>query len=175
MEVRAGEARTAEVRPGKGGTGKIRAAEIRVTEIDADEGRVGKFRGGEIWTDLWSLMPPGIPHFDTLLKKRQMLRVGHGDIILPRRFLGSGQDARISQTAVYQFATEQPLDLDKLRARLRGMEDDALARFGRAGAYLCTPEANHGKPPRQAFVTQLLEARAEWRRRRGSLPLGERP
>jgi hypothetical protein len=71
---------------------------------------------------------------------------------------------------VYEFATERPLDLDTLRARLRAMDDEALARFGRAVAYLCKPEANHGKPPRQAFVTQLVEARAEWRRRRGYSP-----
>jgi hypothetical protein len=53
---------------------------------------------------------------------------------------------------VYEFATERPLDLDTLRARLRAMDDEALARFGRAVAYLCKPEANHGKPPRQAFA-----------------------
>ncbi|PWT80792.1 MAG: hypothetical protein C5B58_10880 [Acidobacteria bacterium] len=41
-----------------------------------------------------------------------------------------------------------------------------LLEFGRAAAYMCTPYANLGHPPRQTFVTQLAEARAEWKRRR---------
>jgi hypothetical protein len=86
---------------------------------------------------------------------------------------GTGTN-RIRSIWVYQFATEQPLDLDKLRERLRGMDDAALLRYGRAGAYLCTPEANFGKTPRQTFVIQLAETRAEWKRRRG-LPPGECP
>lgn len=31
--------------------------------------------------------------------------------------------------------------------------------------FLCTPEANHGRQAREAFVVQAEEARAEWRRR----------
>jgi hypothetical protein len=40
-----------------------------------------------------------------------------------------------------------------------------LKRFGRSAVYMCSPKANTGKPPRDAFVIQLREARAEWRRR----------
>lgn len=53
-----------------------------------------------------------------------------------------------------------------LRARLKGMDIDALRRFGQASAYMCSEEANLGKEPREVFVFQLKEARAEWKRRR---------
>jgi hypothetical protein len=66
---------------------------------------------------------------------------------------------------MYTFAGESALDLDTLRARLARMNDLALERFGRAAAYMCSPEANMGKPPREAFLVQLREAREEWRRR----------
>ena len=55
--------------------------------------------------------------------------------------------------------------LDALRSRLRKMDDDALVRFGKAAAYMCSPESNGSQPPRREFVIQLEEARAEWRRR----------
>jgi len=45
------------------------------------------------------------------------------------------------------------------------MSDAQLLEFGRAARQLCSPEANFGKPPREVFVIQLKEARAEWRRR----------
>jgi hypothetical protein len=45
------------------------------------------------------------------------------------------------------------------------MSDAELLRYGRAAASLCRPEGNFGRPPRQVFVDQLNEARAEWRRR----------
>jgi hypothetical protein len=57
------------------------------------------------------------------------------------------------------------LQLEEVRARLRKMSDADLIRFGRAAAGMCSPEANFGRPPRQVFVEQLEEARAEWRRR----------
>ena len=66
---------------------------------------------------------------------------------------------------MYTFASDGAIDLDALRARLARMNDKALARFGRAAAYMCSPEANMGKPPRDVFVVQLREAREEWRRR----------
>ena len=40
-----------------------------------------------------------------------------------------------------------------------------LLRFGRGNRYMCSPYANLGKPPLEAFIIQLREARAEWRRR----------
>jgi hypothetical protein len=66
---------------------------------------------------------------------------------------------------MYTFAGESAIDLDALRARLARMNDVALARFGRAAAYMCSPEASLGKPPSEVFVIQLREAREEWRRR----------
>jgi hypothetical protein len=48
-------------------------------------------------------------------------------------------------------------NVNELRQRLRKMNDEALVRFGRSAAYLCTPEANHGKAPREAFVFQLAK------------------
>ena len=68
------------------------------------------------------------------------------------------------------FDPDSPLDLDQLRARLHAMSDPALARWGAAAAYMCTPEANFGAPPRHVFVIQLEEARAEWRRRLPKAP-----
>jgi hypothetical protein len=67
-----------------------------------------------------------------------------------------------------RIALEADLDPDELRERLARMSDRALLEFGRAAAYMCTPYANLGKPPRKPFVMQLEAARAEWRRRHGS-------
>ncbi len=53
------------------------------------------------------------------------------------------------------------LELEALRIRLREMNDQELRRFGLAARFMCSPGANLGKPPRQAFVLQLKEARAE--------------
>jgi hypothetical protein len=65
------------------------------------------------------------------------------------------------------LAGNTPLDLGQLRTRLQKMSDAQLLEFGRAARYMCTPEANIGKPPREEFVIQLAEARAEWKRRKG--------
>jgi hypothetical protein len=64
-----------------------------------------------------------------------------------------------------RLALEADLDVGELLAR---MSDRALLEFGRAAAYMCTPYANLGQPPRKPFVLQLEAARAEWRRRHGS-------
>ena len=66
---------------------------------------------------------------------------------------------------MYRF-TSSEIDLEELRTRLRKMSDGELLRFGKAGKCMCSPEANMGKPPREAFVIQLKEARAEWKRRK---------
>jgi hypothetical protein len=58
------------------------------------------------------------------------------------------------------------LDVDGLRTRLRKMSDEELRKFGKAARYMVSPTANMGEPPLPAFVLQLEEARAEWRRRR---------
>jgi len=62
------------------------------------------------------------------------------------------------------LASNAPINLDQLRDRLRKMTNAQLLEFGKAARYMCTPEANIGKPPREEFVIQLAEARAEWRR-----------
>jgi hypothetical protein len=61
---------------------------------------------------------------------------------------------------MYRFARNEGIDLEELRRRLRKMSDEELMRFGKAGRSLC-----RDKSPRQVFVIQLEEARAEWRRR----------
>lgn len=66
---------------------------------------------------------------------------------------------------MYDFAKGTPIDLAALRERLRKMSDKELREFGKASAHMCSPQANFGKPPGQDFVTQLEEARAEWKRR----------
>jgi hypothetical protein len=65
----------------------------------------------------------------------------------------------------YDFAKGTPIDLEKLRERLRKMSDRELREFGKAAAHMCSPEANLGKAPGQDSVTQLYEARQEWKRR----------
>ena len=67
---------------------------------------------------------------------------------------------------MYRFATNSPVDVDELRDRFRRMTDEQLLEFGKAARYMCTLKANLGQPPREPFVIQLREARAEWRRRR---------
>jgi hypothetical protein len=68
---------------------------------------------------------------------------------------------------MHDFTQETAFDVEALRARLRQMDDKALESFGKAAAFLCRPEqCRHGKP-RDVFVIQLQEARAEWRRRHG--------
>jgi hypothetical protein len=62
-------------------------------------------------------------------------------------------------------ALNDVLDLDELRARLRKMSDAELLRFGKAANFMCSPKANLHRPPREAFVIQLREARDEYRRR----------
>ena len=67
------------------------------------------------------------------------------------------------------IAADAGIDLEQLRARLRRMSDDELIRFGKAGRYMCSPEAQPfggTVPPRPEFVIQLREAREEWRRRK---------
>ena len=66
---------------------------------------------------------------------------------------------------MYDLAGEHELDLEALRERLRRMSDRELLRFGKSARYMCSPEANLGKEPRQAFVIQLREAVEEWRLR----------
>jgi hypothetical protein len=70
---------------------------------------------------------------------------------------------------VYNFATDGLLTIEAIRARLQKMDDDQLHRHGQAAAFLCAPDANHGKPPRENFVIQLIECQAEWKRRQDKM------
>jgi hypothetical protein len=67
----------------------------------------------------------------------------------------------------------ESFDVESLRLRLRKMNDPELLSFGQAAKFMCSPRANLGKPPREEFVIQLHEARAEWRRRFPKIPLSE--
>jgi hypothetical protein len=66
------------------------------------------------------------------------------------------------------FDTAAEFDLESLRKRLTAMDDAALLRFGKAAAFMASPEAYWNAPPRQVFIVQRDEARAEWRRRQAS-------
>ncbi len=55
--------------------------------------------------------------------------------------------------------------LESLRTRLRKMSDQELLRFGQTAKYMCSSGANFGEPPRQVFLIQLREVRAELERR----------
>ena len=68
----------------------------------------------------------------------------------------------------YKPEQEDTVDLEQLRTRLRKVSDEALLHWGRCGVRLCSAEFNRGKPPRQVFVIQLEDARAEWRRRKAA-------
>jgi hypothetical protein len=59
----------------------------------------------------------------------------------------------------------EEFDTPSLQKRLREMSDEKLLQFGRDARYMCSPRANLGQPPREAFVIQLKEAKLEWRRR----------
>jgi hypothetical protein len=63
------------------------------------------------------------------------------------------------------LAGNAPINIDQVRERLRKMTNAQLLEFGKAARYMCSREANIGKPPREEFVIQLEEARAEWKRR----------
>ena len=67
MEVRPGEARTAEVR----------MAEVRIDENRPAEVRLDEVRPDEVRKDFGILRPPGIPNLDTFLELGEMFWVGH--------------------------------------------------------------------------------------------------
>ncbi len=41
------------------------------------------------------------------------------------------------------------------------MDHEELLRTGKAAAFMCPRDANYGEPPREEFLLQLREARAE--------------
>jgi hypothetical protein len=64
------------------------------------------------------------------------------------------------------FSSNGKVDLESLRARLRKKSEAELQLYIGAAECMSSPDANFGKPPRQKFVVQLQEARAEWDRRK---------
>jgi len=50
------------------------------------------------------------------------------------------------------------IDREEVRAWLRSMSGRDLERTGRAAAYLISPAANQGHPPRSVFLVQLEES-----------------
>jgi hypothetical protein len=67
--------------------------------------------------------------------------------------------------------SENEVDVEGLRTRLHKMNNAELLRFGQAAKSMCSPDAYFGQSPRQVFLVQLKEARAEWKRRNPELPL----
>jgi hypothetical protein len=64
-----------------------------------------------------------------------------------------------------EIQIQREIDIERLRVRVRGMTDKQLRQFGKAARYMVSSDANMGKHPLPAFVIQLEEACAEWRRR----------
>jgi hypothetical protein len=64
---------------------------------------------------------------------------------------------------VVSLTTPDTVDREQIRARVRNMSDDELRKQGEAAAFLCRPDPH--RKPREVFVVQLEELRAEWRRR----------
>ena len=58
---------------------------------------------------------------------------------------------------------------DKLRVRLRSMSDQELLSFSLTAKYMASQQAEFGQFG-QSFLTQIEEARAEWKRRMPDLP-----
>jgi hypothetical protein len=57
----------------------------------------------------------------------------------------------------------------------RKMSDKELIREGKAARYLCSSEANFGKPPRDEFVVGLRLCKEEWPRRHPQKPMQSEP
>jgi hypothetical protein len=50
-------------------------------------------------------------------------------------------------------------EVTRIRARLRKMSEEELLRYGQGCKYMCSENVNFGKPPLEAWTTQLKEAR----------------
>ena len=60
------------------------------------------------------------------------------------------------------MATEE---LPSLRERLSKLDDATLRKFVRAAQFFASPAAHAGEQPDEWFLTQYVEATAEWQRR----------
>jgi hypothetical protein len=70
-----------------------------------------------------------------------------------------------------RFSKDAPVNVEEFRARLRKMTDAQLLGYGKAARNMCSPIAYFGKAPRETFVIQLRECRAEWKRRKAAVGL----
>jgi hypothetical protein len=61
---------------------------------------------------------------------------------------------------VSEIQVSDQIDIEGLRERLRKMTDAELLRFGKDNRYMCSPYANLGKPPLEAFVIQLRRSQS---------------
>jgi hypothetical protein len=77
-----------------------------------------------------------------------------------------------SELASVTRVTATELNVEEFCKHLKTMPETELLRFGQVAKYMCSPESNYG-PPREVFVIQLRESRAEWRRRHQKSPLDE--
>jgi len=56
-------------------------------------------------------------------------------------------------------------ELPSLRERLSKLDDATLRKFVRAAQFFASPAAHAGEQPDEWFLTQYVEATAEWERR----------
>lgn len=56
-------------------------------------------------------------------------------------------------------------EAERLRERLRKLDDVTLRHYVRAAEFLASTAAHAGEEPEQWFVTQFEESKAEWERR----------
>src|ERR1700688_917962 len=77
-----------------------------------------------------------------------------------------------SEPASATRVTQTEFNVEEFCQHLKTMAETELLRFGQAAKYMCSPEANYD-PPREVFIVQLRESRAEWRRRHPNPPLDE--
>lgn len=64
---------------------------------------------------------------------------------------------------IVRFLTDDTaVNREELRARLRGMTNKELGRFGRTVRKMCSLETNRGNTPPDNIVIQLEEAWTEW-------------
>jgi hypothetical protein len=59
---------------------------------------------------------------------------------------------------MYRVANNR-IDVEELRARLPKMSDAHLLRLGKAAKYMCSPDANLGKPLRKSQINLILHTR----------------
>jgi hypothetical protein len=76
-------------------------------------------------------------------------------------------EMRLKIETVFEHYAEQSEYYKRSNIAQRfAMEDAELLRYGRAAKSMCSPGAYFGQAPRQVFVVQLAEARAEQERRK---------